>query len=119
MNLCTCPAAQQLRDYVEGRLDPAGHEAVEGHLDQCAECLRAVETLDERGPAPFPYLGGGPGTPPGFDSPDFRRLVARAKALSGPEGSAALSEAALAAALEQRGYRLLGPLGAGGMGRVY
>ncbi len=120
MNVCTCPGPQLLRDYAEGRLDQPQHDGIEAHLDDCADCLRAVEALDRQGQTPFPHLHCTtvPALP--FEEDDFQHLVARAKALTPAEELPALAdEGALARALEERGYQLLGPLGAGGMGRVY
>src|SRR5262245_54012203 len=117
MSLCTCPAPDHLRHYAEGRLDPLQHEVIDAHLDSCPGCLRRVEELDDKGHASFPHLMPLPAQAT-TEGPDFCRLVATVKNLpAGQEAPPPFS--ALVAALSARGYDLLAPVGAGGMGRVY
>jgi formylglycine-generating enzyme required for sulfatase activity/tRNA A-37 threonylcarbamoyl transferase component Bud32 len=127
MNRCTCPGPEQWRQYAEGRLDQAHHEALDEHLDDCPDCLKAVEALDERGATVFSLLRTPAPPEPTFEGPAFQRLVARAKGLAPATGGEVPApaaegdglEEALARELAARGYALLGPVGAGGMGRVY
>jgi hypothetical protein len=39
------PGQEQLNDFVDGALDPVGHQRVAQHLEHCAECALFVEEL--------------------------------------------------------------------------
>ncbi len=104
----TCPPPSRLSDYVRGRLELAPHEAIDAHLDDCADCRALVETLDRETPAPLNGLTT-PAPDADLDEPTFRRLVERVKAIvPGSDIGSVLGN-----------YELLAPVGAGGMGRVY
>jgi formylglycine-generating enzyme required for sulfatase activity/tRNA A-37 threonylcarbamoyl transferase component Bud32 len=81
MSPCTCPAPDELRHYVEGRLALPAHEAIDEHLEECPACRQAVATLDGSASTPLPELRAPLPADPAFDSPLFRRLVACAKEL--------------------------------------
>jgi formylglycine-generating enzyme required for sulfatase activity/tRNA A-37 threonylcarbamoyl transferase component Bud32 len=112
MNVCTCPEREQLRDYVLGKLDAVHHQAIEEHLDECSSCEQLVERLEGSSDAVLEHLHQ-PRTPvPSFDDSALRQLVAQVRTLAvQPVPSSAIPE------LSQ--YKLLEPIGAGGMGQVF
>ncbi len=111
MNVCTCPDATTLRNYVLGALDPAGDATVDEHLESCPACQATIDQLDAQTNAEFACLRQPAASVP--DDPTLRRLVNRAKALADAPTAAAGRPAVLG------NYTLLEPLGAGGMGEVF
>jgi serine/threonine-protein kinase len=78
MMSCGCPDNEQLSAYVCGKLDLGTHALIDGHLDECTDCLAAVEALDDRTAPPFPPMAPTAAAP---EDSAFRQLVARVKAL--------------------------------------
>lgn len=118
MNAMTCPEQERLEEYLLGRLDPVGNEAIDEHLDHCPTCLSAVETLDESANAVFSCLRQAPPPQAEFGEPVYQRLVDRAKML-GSESVTVNGRPEIAAGLVLGNYVLGEPIGAGGMGHVY
>jgi serine/threonine protein kinase/formylglycine-generating enzyme required for sulfatase activity len=112
----TCPPPERLTDYVQGRLESAAHEAIDGHLDDCPACRTLVETIDRTSPASFASLGTPLPQQP-LDDPALRRLVIRVKAIV--PGTPPLDATMPILGTSLGNYELLAPLGTGGMGRVY
>jgi formylglycine-generating enzyme required for sulfatase activity len=112
MNTCTCPDPNVLRAYLRGDLEQAEDEGVDAHLESCAGCQSTLDALDGEVNAPFAGLRH---TPAGTetDDPELRHLAERAKALGRRE------DRPLALGQVLGNYRLLEPLGAGGMGQVF
>jgi tRNA A-37 threonylcarbamoyl transferase component Bud32 len=109
------PSLEQLTAFDLGRLRPTEWEVVERHLSQCAVCWRKLETVPDdslaallrsAAGAPLPAAGAGPAV----EQPDQPPL----------QTPTCPSAADVPAALVGHPrYRVLGVLGAGGMGTVY
>src|SRR4051794_40085952 len=82
MTAATCPPPDQLAGYVQGRLDPSSHDAIDGHLDTCAACQQPVGELDHDS---CPALAVGAAAPAAEEpDPTFRRLVECVKGFGAP-----------------------------------
>ena len=95
-----CPDPETLLAFVERCLPPATWDSVELHLDACGECRSVVSALARTGPPPDPR--DTLVTPP-----------TAAAGVVGPPGSVAL-----AGSPDPDRYKVVGLLGAGGMGIV-
>src|SRR5581483_3168227 len=105
MKICSCPAPEQLREYVRGEFDSA---EIDRHLIDCSSCRQALETVELEQGALARLLRpvGGDGT---VDDPLLAELTTRAKALSSPVVSGQVIGE----------YELLEPIARGGMGWVF
>ena len=95
-----CPDPETLLAFVEHRLAAEARDSVERHLDACGECRSVVSALARTGPPPGP--------------PDTL-VTPRA---GGPSAAGPPGSVALAASPDPSRYRVVGLLGAGGMGIV-
>ncbi len=111
MPLTTCPSQSELAEYTLGKLSPAAWERVDSHLDGCAQCAAAIETLDGISDGMIEAIrshspGAGAAT---------RSAVAGSTTLS----PFPLTGSATAAIDPGEDYELLEELGRGAMGVVY
>src|SRR5262245_44030588 len=112
MTLGHCPNADALVRYLAARMDNDEADQIDAHLSNCAACVAQLDELSGQHIDPLlAVLRTAPGGKAGngeFDrdiAPRLRR--ARAPVSELPVGA------------ELNGYRLLAPIGQGGMGRVY
>lgn len=110
-----CLSDQRLAEYVEGKLDAAAVDAVESHIDECADCRLAIAEA-ARGRAPV-------ADPSGFDF-DSTMLDAKQRSPSPtpdrePGGAAQSGESALGPGTQVGRYVVRRIVGSGGMGLVY
>jgi formylglycine-generating enzyme required for sulfatase activity len=106
----TCLDHDTLHAYLLGEC--AGQDAVDAHLDACADCQAALDELDADVNRPFACLRE-PAPTADWQQPTFVQLVAQAKAI------ATLAEDGDIAQRTLGNYLLLEPISSASMGRVY
>lgn len=132
MSNAVCFDAQTLRDYLLGKLPDEQSDLINSHLNECGTCEATVAGLDSaldtltsglKAPAPVavPQSSG-----TANQEPELAVALERVKALeaSGSSRSVKQGPAASKSSPEQppvilRDYRLLEPIGVGGMGTVF
>lgn len=117
-NQVPCLETETLADLLAGRLPPDRFaEAVE-HVDTCALCTKAAETLSQEEPSHWvKHVLQGEGLPPYDHEPECHAVVGNLL-LQPTQSIQSHSNASLPIATLGP-YRLLKWLGAGGMGTVY
>src|SRR5262245_13186885 len=110
-----CPTDAELKDYLRGRVSVGRLEEIATHIQACRLCLRKLDELDRTYPV-FPGPGGA--TPDEkTDDPALEQAIRR---LLSPVGFAAGRGVDPLMPGDRLGeYRLLGPIGEGGMGATY
>ncbi|MDY3561580.1 protein kinase [Gemmata sp. JC673] len=102
----TCPTTETLAAFVRGDLPPDDLAAVADHVDGCAACGRALQFVPEDSLAGLARAAAAADTVP--RSAGGATAIAPGVTASVPEGFA-----------DHPRYRIVGRLGAGGMGTVY
>ncbi len=126
MNQLACPDAEQLRDYILGKLPEDVAQETERHLQACQACEATAVGLETQVDSLIEEIRQPPSDDPYLAEPQCQAAVARAKLLAGklvggqPKDPAPSQPAAQPDSLGRLGeYELLAKLGEGGMGAVY
>jgi len=128
-----CPDRSDLEAYTVGKLPAEAREAVADHVDSCADCQSALDTMPEVDDTIVTALRADATLETYDREPAFRDVLARIEQLissdaaappdlpseAGGEHSSARAESEQAELGSIRDYRLLAKLGEGGMGTVY
>lgn len=111
MGVTECLSAQVLGGYAAGTLSDIEAETVDEHLSECGDCLARLDELAKHPESLVDALRGVTALP---QPPELVKAVAvvLSSKNKGEDGSSA-------AATVVGGYRIVGELGHGGMGRVY
>lgn len=118
MNYFLCPEPDTLSAFARGELDEGAIERVALHLEQCATCLAAVETLGARNDTFVLSLRGASREEPVSEA--CRRAVSHAATfMDGVSGDAPAPDGAVDYPRRIRDYELMTRIGQGGMGTVY
>ena len=78
MNATCCPDHDTLEAYLQGNVDD---DAIDVHLDQCAECQQALDRLDRAVNQPFACLAAPAPAAEAWEQPAYQQLVTQAKAI--------------------------------------
>jgi formylglycine-generating enzyme required for sulfatase activity/tRNA A-37 threonylcarbamoyl transferase component Bud32 len=124
MNHSTCPAKEQLRDYILGNLSEDVAEQTERHLQACRACELTAESLETEVDSLIEQIREPLSNDHYLAEPQCQVAVARAKLLvekaASEEGQPQDLAPSQPADLGRLGeYQLLAKLGMGGMGAVY
>ena len=76
MNAATCPDHDALEAYLLGKFDD---DAIDAHLDECADCRSALDEMDAAVNEPFACLRQPAAPPPDWQPP--YQLIAKAERL--------------------------------------
>ncbi len=115
MGASECLSAQVLGGYAAGTLSVMDAETIDAHLNACGRC---VARLDEVASRPEPLVDALRGVGESLSQPP-ELAAAVAAVLAGNKVRASKVEAPSTADTVIGGYRIVGELGRGGMGRVY
>ena len=116
MSRITCVPEDELAEFLHGNLEAARLEQIVRHVDECSSCQETVEALSEQSDTfADAWREVGPADPSESD-PEFRQ--ATQQLLETPHSNQA-PHATLPQVKQLGPYRLLEPLGSGGMGTVY
>ena len=111
-----CPAPQQLRNFVTGRLPDSSLDAIAEHLETCGECESAMATLDDASDSFIAELKCPAADESFVNEVEFHQalpVVERFEAETEERPTSAPSRQVLGQ------YMLVERLGTGGMGTVY
>ena len=110
-----CLSAQVLGGYAAGTLSAVDAETIESHLDECGGCLARLDELASQSEPLVDALRGVSAAVP--QPTELAQAVAAI--LAGNQVREPKVESPSAAGTVVGGYRIVGELGRGGMGRVY
>ena len=120
MQTTTCPSRDDLAAFTLGGLPAEQRQRIDAHLDDCPACQAQLETIGEAEDTLLSRLRR-PATA-AIDSPVVERALAAIEAIGRDPSFTGGAAARWPESAPQgiiRDYRLLAPLGAGGMGAVY
>src|SRR5947208_8722877 len=115
-----CFDASTLKDYLLGKLSDEQSDAIAAHLEKCLSCEATIAQLDRASDTltnglRMPVISAEPES----DSvAELQAALAKVQSLE-PRPEAASPEVLSTTSPLLRDYRLLEPLGSGGMGHVY
>ena len=69
-----CPSTSRLHDFLEGTVSQAESLQIADHVDQCAECDRAVSALERQEGAVAEQVREGLRVAQLLDEPEFQQL---------------------------------------------
>lgn len=111
-----CPQSEELREYVQGRLESPECDHVASHLETCLNCEETAASFDEATDPLLRLLLQKPQTEKFAGESDLAEAIRLGKSLS---SAAPTSKVAADHPQQLREYKLLEKLGEGGMGAVY
>ncbi len=119
-DVAQCLSRQELTDFASGRVAVERFDEIAMHVDACSSCQSSVLELSERSDTFIERLRALPADDPLEQEDACRAVVERLakRSASGREGRR-IPTAPFEAPATIGSYRILEPLGAGGMGMVY